>query len=47
MHFASADVYSNGYYVAMLFPALVIVLAAVSRLRNPNGFRDVLAGNDA
>ncbi|GAA3649372.1 hypothetical protein GCM10022237_06310 [Nocardioides ginsengisoli] len=43
-HFASADVYTSGYLVAMLFPALVIVMAVVSRLRNPNGFRAVLEG---
>jgi hypothetical protein len=43
MHFASADVYTSGYYVAMVFPALVIVMCVVSRLRNRDGFRAALA----
>lgn len=46
-HFAAADVYTSGYWVAMVFPALVIVLAVASRLRNPDGFKTVLAGDEA
>ncbi|GCD88140.1 MFS transporter [Nocardioides sp. LS1] len=41
-HIPSADVYTTGYYVAMIFPALVIVAAIVSRLRNRDGFQKLL-----
>ncbi|WP_459981424.1 MFS transporter [Nocardioides sp. AN3] len=46
-HIPSADVYTNGYVVAMIFPALVIVAAVISRLRNPNGFQKVLEEHGA
>jgi MFS family permease len=38
-HFALAHVYTDGYWISLLFPALVIVATAISRLRNPNGFK--------
>lgn len=43
-HFALAHVYADGYWLAMLFPALVIVATVISRLRNPDGFKLVLEG---
>jgi MFS family permease len=44
-HFAKADLFTNGCYVAMVFPVLVIGLTGLSRLRNPNGFKRMLEGD--
>jgi hypothetical protein len=46
-HIPSASVYTTGYFVAMAFPALVIVAAVISRLRNGDGFQRLLEQQDA
>lgn len=45
-HFPSADVYTHGYFIALVFPLLVVVATLVSRFRNPDGFKTMVGATD-
>jgi hypothetical protein len=41
-HMPSAQAYTTAYWVSLIFPALVILATALSRLRHRGGFKAVL-----
>jgi hypothetical protein len=44
-YFSSADVYTHGYHIALVFP-LLVVATLISRFRNPDGFKMMVAATD-